>query len=257
MAFEHELDFLKTISAEAGKLALDYQRKGISAETKEDESPVTAADKACEKFLVEEISREFPDDGILGEEGESKLSKSGRRWIVDPIDGTRDYVRGLPLWANLIGMEQDGEVVLGAANSPTQNLMCWASKGGGTFANGEPAHVSKITEASQAVLCFNGFHKANVPAMGQPLLNWVGQFWAVRGLGGAVDAMLVAMGKADVWVEPNAKPWDFAALKIIVEEAGGRFASFSGKNTIYEGSGYACTPGIEPFIRDMFVKAWS
>ncbi len=84
------------------------------------------------------------------------------------------------------------------------------------------------------------------------MLDWVGQFWAVRGLGGAVDAMLVAMGKADVWVEPNAKPWDFAALKIIVEEAGGRFASLSGENTIYAGSGYACSPALEKCVRDLF-----
>ena len=254
MAFEREVEFLKQIAGEAGHLALEYQRKGISAETKEDESPVTAADKACEKMLVEAIGRQFPDDGILGEEGASKDSTNGRKWIVDPIDGTRDYVRGMPLWANLIGLEQDGEVVAGVANCPTQNLMCWASKGGGTFANGARAQVSGITEQSQAVLCFNGFHKSNVPAMGQQLLNWVGGYWAVRGMGGAVDAMFVAMGKADVWVEPNAKPWDFAALKIIVEEAGGRFASFSGESTIYAGTGYACTPALEKCVQDIFLK---
>lgn len=255
MAYERELDFIKRMAVEAGELALDYQRKGISAETKADDSPVTAADKACEKLLVEAINQQFPDDGILGEEGARKESKSGRKWIVDPIDGTKDFVRGLPLWAVLIGLEQDGEVVLGAANSPAQKLLCWASKGAGTFANGVRAHVSTITEQSQAVLCFNGFHKSNVPAMGQELLNWVGQFWAVRGLGGAVDAMLVAMGKADVWVEPNAKPWDFAPLKIIVEEAGGRFASLSGENTIYGGNGYACTPALEKCVRDLFGSA--
>jgi fructose-1,6-bisphosphatase/inositol monophosphatase family enzyme len=90
--------------------------------------------------------------------------------------------------------------------------------------------------------------------MGQPLLDWVGKFWAVRGLGGAVDAMLIATGKADVWVEPNAKPWDFAALKIIVEEAGGRFCAFNGENTIYNGNGYACTPALEGFVRGLFAQ---
>ncbi len=252
MAFESELEFVKRMAQEAGELALDYQRKGISAETKSDDSPVTAADKACEKLLVEAITKAFPDDGILGEEGASKESKNGRKWIVDPIDGTRDYVRGLPLWAVLIGLEQDGEVVVGVANSPAQNLLCWASKGGGSFANGAPAHVSSMATPAESVLCFNGFHKSNVPAMGQALLDWVGQFWAVRGMGGAMDAMLVAMGKADVWVEPNAKPWDFAALKILVEEAGGRFSSFSGENTIYAGNGYACTPALEQSVRSLF-----
>jgi histidinol phosphatase-like enzyme (inositol monophosphatase family) len=255
MAFERELDFVKRVAVEAGELALDYQRKGISAETKSDDSPVTAADKACEKMLVEAINQVFPDDGILGEEGASKPSKNGRKWIVDPIDGTRDYVRGLPLWAVLIGLELDGEVVVGAANCPAQNTLCWASKGGGTFANGNRARVSAISDSTQAVLCFNGFHKENVPAMGQELLKWVSRFWAVRGLGGAMDAMLVAMGKADVWIEPNAKPWDFAALKIIVEEAGGRFSSLSGENTIYAGNGYACTPGVEKTVREFFAMA--
>jgi histidinol-phosphatase len=254
MPFDHELEFLKRIASQAGEMAFDYQRKGISAETKDDDSPVTAGDKACEKLIVEAITAEFPDDGILGEEGASKDSSSGRRWIIDPIDGTRDYVRGLPLWAVLIGLEQEGEVVAGTAHCPAQNLMCWASKGGGTFANGQPARVSSIQEPAQAVLCFNGFHKPNVAQMGQPLLDWVGKFWAVRGLGGAMDAMLVAMGKADVWVEPNAKPWDFAPLKILVEEAGGRFSSFTGESTIYAGNGYACTPALETFVSDLFVK---
>lgn len=254
MALEHELTFMKRMASEAGALALHYQQKGISAETKDDDSPVTAADKACEKLLVDAIDREFPDDGVLGEEGANKISKDGRRWIIDPIDGTRDYVRGLPLWAVLIGLEQDSEIVAGVGHCPPQSLLCWASKGGGTFANGKPVRVSGVTDPSQAVLCFNGFHKPNVAAMGQPLLDWVGQFWAVRGLGGSMDAMLVAMGKADVWIEPNAKPWDFAALKILVEEAGGRFGSFSGENTIYQGNGYACTPALERFIRPMFAR---
>ena len=252
VSLEFEIEFLKRISAEAGSLALDYQRKGVSAEIKDDDSPVTAADKACEKLLVEAISREFPDDGILGEEGASKPSKSGRKWIIDPIDGTRDFLRGLPLWAVLIGLEQDGKVIAGAANCPTQNTLAWASEGGGSFVNGNPVHVSAIQELSQSVLCFNGFHKANVPAMGQPLLDWVGNCWAVRGLGGAMDAIFVAMGKADIWIEPNAKPWDFAPLKIIVEEAGGRFSSFNGENSIYNGNGYACTPAVEPFIKQLF-----
>ncbi len=253
MNFAVEVEFLRRIAGEAGTLALEFQRKGISAETKDDDSPVTAADKACERLIMESINSRFPDDGILGEEGSSKESKNGRRWIIDPIDGTRDYVRGLPLWAVLIGLEQDGEVIAGAAHCPGQNTFGWASKGGGAFVNGVPIRVSNIAEPGQAVLCFNGFHKPNVAGMGQPLLDWVGEFWAVRGLGGAMDALFVAMGKADVWVEPNAKPWDFAALKVIVEEAGGRFGSFSGDNSIYKGNGYACVPALEPFVKKLFL----
>jgi len=253
-AFDSEVEFLKKMAVEAGTLALDYQRKGISADTKDDDSPVTAADKACEKMLVEAIRREFPDDGILGEEGANLESKSGRRWIIDPIDGTKDFVRGMPVWANLIGLEQDGQVVAGVANCPTQNTLCWASKGGGSFANGVRNQVSSVSDASLAVICFNGFHKNSVAEMGQTLLDWITQVWSVRGFGGAMDALFVAMGKADIWIEPKAKPWDFAPLKIIVEEAGGKFSSFAGENSIYAGNGYACTPGLESFVKDLFAK---
>ena len=107
-----------------------------------------------------------------------------------------------------------------------------------------------MTTPQEAVLCFNGFNKKPVLGMAG-LLNWVERFWAVRGLGGSVDAMLVAQGRADVWIEPNAKAWDFAPLKIIVEEAGGRFAAFDGSNSIYEGNGYACTPALEPYVREL------
>jgi len=251
MAFEHEIEVAKELAQEAGALALDYQRRGVTAECKADDSPVTAADKACEKLIVERLSREFPDDGILGEEGANRAGRSGRKWIVDPIDGTRDFVRGIPLWAVLIGLEQAGEVVAGAAHCPRQGLLGWASKGGGTFVNGARACVSNINDPAQAVLSFNGFNKAGVTALADRLLPWVARFWAVRGLGGAVDALLVAQGQADVWIEPSAQPWDFAALKILVEEAGGRFASFAGKNTIYGGNAYACAPGLEAHERQL------
>jgi histidinol phosphatase-like enzyme (inositol monophosphatase family) len=253
MAFEHELELAKQLAQEAGALALDYQRRGITAETKSDLSPVTAADRACEKLIVDRLAREFPDDGVLGEEGANRESRSGRKWIVDPIDGTRDFVRGIPLWAVLIGLEQDGQIVVGAAHSPRQGLLLSAAKGEGTWANDSRVHVSTISDPAQAVLAFNGFNKAGVAAMAPRLLPWVQRFWAVRGLGGAVDAMLLAQGQADVWIEPSAQPWDFAALKILIEEAGGRFSSFSGQNTIYAGNAYACTPALESYVQDLIL----
>ncbi len=242
------------MAREAGSVALDYQRRGITADTKEDDSPVTAADRACEKLIVERIGRAFPDDGFLGEEGANRESRNGRKWIVDPIDGTRDFVRGIPLWAVLIGFEQDGEVVAGAAYCPGQGLLVSAGKGGGTWQDGKRLRVSEISALADAVLCFNGFNKKGVGGM-PGILPWVEQFWAVRGLGGAVDAMLISLGKADVWIEPNAKPWDFAPLKIIVEEAGGRFGAFDGSSSIYQGNGYACTPALEPHILEFLKRS--
>jgi histidinol-phosphatase len=251
MTFEREIELAKLLVQEAGALALDYQRRGVTAETKSDESPVTAADRACEKVIVERIVREFPEDGILGEEGSNRNSHSGRKWIIDPIDGTRDFVRGIPLWAVLIALEEENEVVVGVAHCPLQGLLFWAAKGAGAWSNDTPIQVSQQTDPAQAVVSFNGFHKEGIQNFSHRLIGWLQRSWAVRSLGGAVDAMLVAQGRADVWIEPNAQPWDFAPLKILVEEAGGVFNSFDGKSGIYGGNGYACTPGLEPYVREL------
>jgi histidinol-phosphatase len=253
MTFEREVEFAKLLAQEAGALALDYQRRGVTAESKPDESPVTAADRACEKLIIDQITRDFPEDGLLGEEGGRRKSRNGRQWIIDPIDGTRDFVRGIPLWAVLIGIEQDGEIVAGVAHSPRQGLLLWGTKGGGAWANGSRIRVSEKSEAKDAVLAFNGFNKAGVAGLGSRVLPWVQQFWAVRSLGGAVDAMLVAQGLADIWIEPNAEPWDLAPFKILIEEAGGRFASFAGEASIYGRNAYACTPGLEATVKKLLI----
>jgi histidinol phosphatase-like enzyme (inositol monophosphatase family) len=251
MAFEREIEMARLLAEEAGALASDYQRQGVTAEEKSDESPVTAADKACEKLIVERITREFPNDGILGEEGANRETRSGRKWIVDPIDGTRDFVRGIPLWSVLIGLEQDGQIVAGIAYSPRQNLLLSASKGAGAWANGRRLHVSQKSNPSDAVLSFNGFNKKGVERFESRLLPWVRKFWAVRSLGGALDAILVAQGMVDVSMDPVAAPWDLAPLKILVEEAGGKFGSFDGENTIYGGNAYTCAPGLESYVREL------
>src|SRR3954452_16221338 len=251
MPFEHEVQVAQSLTQEVGALALYYQRRGVMAESKLDESPVTIADRACEKLIVDGIAREFPSDGVLGEEGANRESRNGRKWIIDPIDGTRDFVRGIPLWAVLIGLEQDGEIVAAAAHSPGQDLLLWAARGSGAWTGSHRLQVSDKSDPAQGVLSFNGFNKVGVSRFSARLLPWVGRFWAVRSLGGSVDAMLLAQGKADVWIEPNAAPWDLAPLKLLVEEAGGRFGSFSGENTIYGGNAYACVPGLEPYVREL------
>lgn len=245
------MEFVKLLAQEAGALALDYQRRGVQAEIKDDASPVTAADRACEKLIVESIAREFPRDGVLGEEGANRPGQNGRKWIIDPIDGTKDFVRGVPLWAVLVGFEVDHEIVAGAAYCPRQNLLLWAGRGHGAWANGSPIRVSHCANLKEAILCFNGFNKPGVDRFGESLLAWISRFWAVRSLGGAVDAMLVAQGVADVWIEPNAKPWDLAPLSLLVEEAGGIFRNFEGERTIYGGNAYACVPGLHSYVKEL------
>lgn len=252
--WERELEVAIAASTRAAQVALSMQ-PGIVFEAKSDGSPVTAADKACERIFAEMIADAFPDDGLLGEEGTSVEARSGRRWIIDPIDGTRDYVRGTPLWANLIGLEADGDIVAGVVNLPMLGGIYSASRGGGAFHHGERLRVSEKTSFAEAVLCVNGLNRIGELSFREELLKRLPHFWAVRTLGGAPDAMLVASGNADAWIEPKAAPWDLAALKIVIEEAGGRFFNFDGASTIYGGNCVACAPGLESEMRKLVAIA--
>src|ERR1700678_3509545 len=133
MPYSQEIETARRIADLSAKLALRHQKAGIQAENKPDDSPVTIADKECEKLIAKMLEEAYPDDGILGEEGARKESSTGRRWIIDPIDGTRDFVRGNPLWAVLIGFEVAGEVEGGCAYLPAMNLMFRAARGSGAY----------------------------------------------------------------------------------------------------------------------------
>ena len=243
--YTKELEIGQTIARRAGELALGYWGKGIGFESKADASPVTIADRESERLIAAMIEEHFPGDGLLGEEGSRKESASGRRWIIDPIDGTRDFVRGNPAWAVLIGFEAEGEVQAGFAFLPAMGHLFHACRGGGGFRNDARIRVSSITGVEQAVLCINSLNGIEELSFGPRLPEWMSRFWAVRSMGGCLDAMMVASGQADLWIEPTAQPWDLAPLKIIAEEAGGRFFNFGGGSSIYGGDCMICTPGLE------------
>jgi histidinol phosphatase-like enzyme (inositol monophosphatase family) len=246
----HELEVAEDAARRAAELALGYQR-GIIAETKPDDSPVTAADREGERLIAGILNEAFPDDGLLGEEGTRAESRSGRRWIIDPIDGTRDYVRGNPLWANLIALEDRGEIVAGVVNLPMLGSLYTSGREGGAFRNGARIHASSKSSVEESVLCFNGFNKIDAAPFRGHLFDWMARCWAMRGLGGTPDAMMVAAGQAEIWIEPSASPWDFAALKIILEEAGARYLNLDGGASIYAGNCVACAPGLELEVRRM------
>ena len=242
-AWSKELEVAMDAATKAAELAIGWQPK-IVAEVKSDQSPVTQADRECERMIAGMLSAAFPDDGVLGEEGASAESRSGRRWIVDPIDGTRDYVRGNLLWANLIALEASGEIVVGVVHLPMLGKLYSASRGGGAHCNGSRIHASPKTSIEESVLCVNGYDKLRRSPYRDRLLDWMERFWAVRGLGGAADAMMVAAGQAEVWLEPSASAWDFAPLKVILEEAGAQYLNVDGGSSIYAGNGIGCAPGL-------------
>ena len=249
MEFEHELFIARQAARRASEIALKIQLTGFDTESKSDESPVTIADRECERAIVSLISEHFPGDGFLGEEGAASETTTGRRWIIDPIDGTRDFVRGNPLWSHLIGLERDGQVVAGVCFMPLLGRMYFAAKGLGAYRDDTRIRASAKTSPSESVLCANQLGGWTKHPLGTGLLEWASTFWGVRSLGGCLDAMLVASGQADVWIEPKLAPWDMAAPRIILEEAGAKFLNLDGGSTIYSTNVCAFAPGLEPAVR--------
>ncbi|MGA3190397.1 MAG: inositol monophosphatase family protein [Bryobacteraceae bacterium] len=255
MPYSQEIETARRIADLSAKLALQHQKAGIQAENKPDDSPVTIADKECEKLIAKMLEEAFPEDGILGEEGSRKESKNGRRWIIDPIDGTRDFVRGNPLWSVLIALEKEGEVQAGVVHVPLMGNTCWGSRGGGAFRNDVRLRVSSIDKPENAVISLNSLNRVKSASHVALMTSYLSMFWAFRCLGGTPDAMMVAEGQMDAWVEPKVAPWDMAAAQVILEEAGAVFFAFNGKRSIYEGNCVGCTPGLEKSLREFFTQS--
>jgi len=249
MAFEREIEVCRDVALRAGELALRHAARGVTREDKADDSPVTVADRECEQLIVSQLRAAFPGDGFLGEEGAEHGGTSGRRWIVDPIDGTRDFVRGLPTWSNLIALEVDDEVVLGTCNMVAQRELYWAVRGKGTFLNEKRVGVSAIDRRDRAIACLTAFDNMAASPFADRILAHLAGYWAVRSMGGCQDAMLVVSGRAEVWFEISAKAWDLAPLKILAEEAGARFFNFDGGSSIHGGSAVICAPFLEEELR--------
>jgi histidinol-phosphatase len=244
MAYERELQAALHAARYAGQTVLRYRKQGVTAEVKSDASPVTIADKESEKLIVASLKRAFPEDGFLGEEGEQTVPRNGRRWIIDPIDGTRDFLRGNDFFAVLIGMEEQGEMKVGVAHFPALGRMYYATKGGGAFSDGRRIQASNVQRPEDAMLCVQQMSQVQKHPFAAQWVEWISHFWAVRCFGGILDAMMVAEGSADVWIGPNVSPWDVAAPKIILEEAGARFGDFRGGADIMAPAIFACAPGM-------------
>jgi len=242
--YSKELTVGAQIARNAGDLALRIRQGNIGIEIKPDESPVTVADKACEKLIVEELSAAFPEDGMLGEEGAMKESSNGRRWIIDPIDGTRDFIRGTGAWSVLIGLEEHGKVVAGHAYFPAYGEIYSAAKGAGAFHDGKRIQASGVQSKADALICCNGLGFMQKFRFAKDLVDWLAGFWTVRSMGGCLDAVMIARGSADAWLEAKAAPWDLAPLKIIAEEAGCVTFDFKGEDTIYGGNFVICVPAL-------------
>jgi histidinol-phosphatase len=220
----------------AGEIALHYFRTNLTVETKADCTPVTRADRECEARIIEILSSRFPEHGLLGEESGERPGRMNTRWIIDPIDGTKNFIRGIPFFTTLIALEEEGEITTGVMYAPAINDLLFARKGQGAFANGRQVHVSTVANLRDAMLIHGGLKDLKVRPCWQPFLRLVDVTARQRGFGDALAHSVVICGQAEVALEPEIKPWDVAATKIIVEEAGGCYSDFAGTPSIYTGS---------------------
>jgi histidinol-phosphatase len=217
-----------------------YQADDLVVETKPDLTPVTEADRNTEYALRARLTDARPHDSVIGEEyGVRTAPDSTRRWILDPIDGTKNYVRGVPVWATLIALQEDGQGTVGVASAPALHRRWWAAAGVGAFvsdglgASPEPRRiaVSRVAELADAQLGLSGWEEWEQAGRGEPLLELTRRCWRSRGFGDFWGYMLVAEGALEVDVDPIVSLWDLAAPMVIVREAGGRFTDLAGHET--------------------------
>jgi histidinol phosphatase-like enzyme (inositol monophosphatase family) len=240
LAFETFADY---IAREAGKITLKFFRGEVQVETKADLSPVTIADRKAEETLRKLIEDEFPTHGILGEEFGETRAGSEYRWILDPIDGTRAFIAGVPQFTVLVALEHAGDSLVGAVYNPGLDRMLTASKGNGSNLNGHLVHVSSVEDLSSAtVLCssYAGLMKKHP----QKCTRLLESCRFAPGWGDGYGYMLVAEGKCDIMLDWGWNIWDAAPMKVCIEEAGGCFTDWDGEPTIHANSGVAANPRL-------------
>ncbi len=200
-----------------------FRASDLVVETKPDLSPVSEADREVERLLRERVETERPGDAVVGEEY-GATGDSRRRWVFDPIDGTKNYVRGVPVWATLVALQEDGVVTTGVVSAPALGRRWWARRGAGAFRDGEPIHVSRVADVTDAHLSYSSLGGWK----GTRFLDLADACWRTRAFGDFWSHVLVAEGAVDLAAEPEVSLWDLAALQVIVEEAGGRFTDVHG-----------------------------
>lgn len=228
-----------------------FQSSSLAVRTKVDLTPVSEADEAVEQMIRETLSRERPGDAIVGEEFGTSGSSS-RRWIIDPIDGTKNYVRGIPVYATLIGFEEDGVLAAGVVSAPAMSRRWWAARDEGAFVNGRRIAVSLIGEIGDAHITYDSITDFDRHGGTDPFLALVRRCTRARGFGDFWSHMLVAEGAVEIAIEPAVAAWDMAAVQIIVEEAGGRFTDLRGAARYDGGSALSTNGRIHDEVLELF-----
>ena len=238
----------------AGAVAMRHYRSSFVVETKADGSPVSIADREAETAVREWIGRRFPGDGIEGEEFGVALTDARRKWIIDPIDGTKTFVRGVPLWGTLIAIIEGTDVLAGAIFCPAVDEMVAAAPGEGAWWNGARCCVSTVDRIDRATVLTSSDYRPGDEARRDAWRELSDRASVSRTWGDCYGYLLVATGRADVMADPRMAVWDAAPLLPIIEEAGGVFTDWSGARTVFGGSAIATNAALSDETRALLIR---
>lgn len=247
------LEAVAEVAQIAGDFAMSLYAKNIAVDVKADGSPVTVADRGAEERARSWIEENFPDDGILGEEFGSIRTDARRRWIIDPIDGTKSFVRTVPLWGTLIAVTEDDSVLAGCAYFPAVSEIIVAAVGEGCFWNGTPCSVSSQSDLASATVVVTDDRFAERPERADAWRKLASSASVVRTWGDCYGYLLLATGRADVMIDEVVSPWDAAALYPIVTEAGGIFTDWRGRATAFGVDIIATNVALGAPVRDILI----
>lgn len=247
------MEAVTAVAQLAGGIALGYYRSALSVETKADGSPVTIADRAAEQGAREWIEARYPSHGILGEELGVVRPDARRRWVLDPIDGTKSFVRGVPLWGTLVAVTEGDEVLAGAAFFPAIDEVICAAPGLGAWWNGSRCRVSPVARLEEATVLTTDERFRSDPARRETWSRMAARAAVSRTWGDCFGYMLVATGRAEVMADGTMSAWDAAAVMPIIQEAGGVFTDWDGETTAFGGSAVATNAALAREVRSLLL----
>jgi histidinol-phosphatase len=246
--YHEELAFALRLAEEAAGVIRKHFRTGIQVETKRDNTPVTAADRDAEEALRRLMRQHTPDYGVIGEEFGRETGSSNREWVIDPIDGTKAFIHGVPLFGTLLALLENGRAIVGVIQLPALGHVLYATVGGGAFVDGKPARVSGIESLPEALLLDGSISTMERLGHGPAWSDLRNQAKLHRGWGDCYGHFLVATGGAEVMADPVVEIWDIAPMQVILPEAGGRFSAFSGEDSITERTGLSTNGKLHPTL---------
>lgn len=256
-AIQSRLEFAVRAAQDVSSFILShFQDTELEVISKGDDTPVTVADRGAEERLRDAIAKAFPGDGIMGEEFEEVPGRNGFRWILDPIDGTKSFIHGVPLFGTLIGIEQDEQVVAGVSRFPALDEVCYGAIGQGAWFQARDrapvrCRVKDVGRLEEAVFCTTTMRRWAEMGRKRTFEHLCATCQLTRGWGDCYGHCLVATGRAHLMIDPTMSLWDAAALLPIVSEAGGRFVDWSGEATAAGGNGLSVVPGIAEEVLDL------